>query len=143
MRTLAKIILCIILLALVLLVGSQLQAQRIQTINGQVTVQVTDQVKYPTAVWTTYGDGNFFSEIKTQPTKGLTIVVEELANIWLIGKDTLSIWVITPASKREVLTVYIDGKCTRNSDTAPRRLWGYEEFVPLINEYYADGDQEQ
>ncbi len=137
MKTFSRIILAIILTALVLLVGSQLAKAQVVKMNGTTAV-VTPPAGYKTAIYTKYGAGDvFFSDI-TQSRGTNPISVSDMANIWFIGKDTVSVWVITPKLLGDQLTVYVNGVCTRNKSVADRKFWAYDAIVPLIEEYYAE-----
>ncbi len=135
MKTFARILLAIVLLILVLLVGSQLQAQTVKMSNGVAIV--TPPAGY-TTLYTTYSTRDtFFSEL-TQSRETNPISVSDMANLWFIGKDTVSVWVITPKLPGDQLTVFVNGVCTRNNTKADPKFWAYDAIVPMIEEYYQE-----
>lgn len=97
-----------------------------------------------TVTWTTYGPGAYFTELQSQViTKGLKIQIEELANFWIIkGKDTTSVWIITPTEKDMVLTIVVNGRTLRNGKIVPREYWDYRSFKAEIEKSYSEKEED-
>ncbi|MEJ0054374.1 MAG: hypothetical protein WDN75_01190 [Bacteroidota bacterium] len=64
-----------------------------------------------------------------------------MANVWIFnGKDTTSIWIITPVEKDMALTVVVNGKTLGSGKLVPRDLWDYRSFKEEIENKYSKED---